>query len=66
MSIRTRLPEIKPTMLSICDGTACVGFVLARGCDGFEAYNRDGRTIGKFKTQKEAVRTIPRKAERVR
>jgi hypothetical protein len=60
MSIRSRLPEIKPTMLSVTDGTTCIGFVLSRGRDGFEAFNRNGKTIGKFKTQQDAMRAIPR------
>jgi hypothetical protein len=60
MSIRSRLPEIKPTMLTVTDGTATIGFVLARGRDGFEAFNRNGRSLGKFETQQEAMRAIPR------
>jgi hypothetical protein len=60
MAIRTRLPEIKPTMLSVTDGATCVGFVLSRGRDGFESFNRDGKSVGKFRTQQEAMRAIPR------
>jgi hypothetical protein len=63
MPIRTRAPEIKPTMLSVTDGTSCVGFVLNRGRDGYEAFNRDGKSIGKFQSQQEAVRAIPRRAK---
>jgi hypothetical protein len=63
VSIRNRTPEIKPTMLSVTDGTSCVGFVLNRGRDGYEAFNRDGKPIGKFQSQQEAVRAIPRRAE---
>jgi hypothetical protein len=64
MAIRSRLPEIKPTMLSVTDGATCVGFVLSRGRDGFESFDRNGKTIGKFKTQKEAMRAIPTEAAR--
>jgi hypothetical protein len=65
VAIRNRLPEIKSPMLSVTDGAHCVGFVLNRGPGGFEAFNRDGKPIGKFKTQQEAVRAIPRRtAER--
>ena len=51
-------------MLSVYDGQQCQGFVLARGKDGFEAFNFNGRSIGKFKTQQEATRAIPRRAEK--
>ena len=61
--VRSRLPQVTPTMLSVTDGTSCVGFVLNRGRDGFEAFNRNGRSVGKFKTQKEAVRAVPRASE---
>jgi hypothetical protein len=54
MSIRTRLPEIKPSMMSVPDGTITAGFLLRRA-DGFEAFDRVGRSIGKFKTQQEAA-----------
>ncbi len=66
MAIRTRLPEIKTSMLSVTDGTSCVGFVINRGRDGFEAFNRDGKPIGKFKDQQEAVRAIPKIEEMAR
>ncbi len=66
MSIRTRAPEIKPNMLSVTDGTSCVGFVLNRGRDGYEAFNRNGKPIGKFKSQQQAMRAIPRIEEAAR
>ena len=66
MAIRTRLPEIKPTMLSVTDGATCVGFVLSRGRDGFESFNRDGKSVGKFRTQQEATRAIPGRIEEAR
>jgi hypothetical protein len=50
-------------MLTVTDGTTCVGFVLSRGRDGFEAFDRDGKTLGKFKSQMEATRAIPRTEE---
>jgi hypothetical protein len=59
--IRTRLPEIKPTMLSVTNGATCIGFVLSRGRDGFEAFDRDGKSRGKFKSQKEAMGVISRR-----
>jgi hypothetical protein len=61
LPIRNRTPESKPAMLSVYDGQQCQGFVLARGKDGFEAFNFNGQSIGKFKTQQEATRAIPRR-----
>jgi hypothetical protein len=62
MAIRIRSPEIKPVLLSVTDGTTTVGFVLRRA-DGYEAFNRAGRSIGKFNSQQEATRAIPRRAK---
>jgi hypothetical protein len=66
MSIRTRSPEFKPSMMSVTDGTTTVGFILSRGPRGFEAFNRDGKSIGTFPNQQEAVRSIPRRAKDTR
>jgi hypothetical protein len=63
MSIRNRTPEFKPSMLSVYDGQQCQGFVLNRGRDGFEAFSFNGQSIGKFKSQQEATRAIPRRAK---
>jgi hypothetical protein len=63
MSIRTRTPEFKPSMLSVYDGQQCQGFVLNRGRDGFEAFNFNGKSIGKFQSQQEATRAIPRRTK---
>jgi hypothetical protein len=60
-SVRTRAPEAKSPLLSVCDGQTCCGFVLSRGRDGFESFNWAGKSIGKFPTQQEAVRAIPRR-----
>jgi hypothetical protein len=43
-------------LISIYDGRACVGFVLARGPRGFEAFGSDAETsLGTFKTQAQAI-----------
>lgn len=59
MAIRNRLPEIKSPMLSVTDGAECAGFVLSRGPKGFEAFDRDGKTLGTFAGQRAAVLAIP-------
>jgi hypothetical protein len=62
MTVRSRLPKTEAVMLSVSDGTTTVGFVLRRA-DGFEAFNRAGKSIGKFQSQQEATRAIPRRAK---
>lgn len=59
MAIRNRLPEIKPSMLSVSDGQETVGFVLSRGPRGFESFDFNGKSLGMFPTQRDAVRSIP-------
>jgi hypothetical protein len=46
------------SVVSVYDGRECVGFVLARGKTGFEAFNRNERSIGIFKTQREAAAAL--------
>jgi hypothetical protein len=45
-------------LLSIYDGQELVGFVLARGRRGYEAFNAGERSLGMFKTQNGAVNKI--------
>jgi len=53
-----------PSVVSVYDGRECVGFVFARGKTGYEAFNRDERSVGVFKTQREAVGAIPDNEEK--
>jgi hypothetical protein len=45
-------------LVSVCDGRECVGFILARGKTGYEAFDRDQRSVGTFKTQHEAAAAL--------
>ena len=45
-------------MLSIYDGRQCVGFVLARGRRGYEAFTAGERSLGMFETQDGAINKI--------
>ena len=45
-------------MMGVYDGRECVGFILARGKTGFEAFDRDQRSVGTFKTQHEAAAAL--------
>jgi hypothetical protein len=54
-------PVIAP-IIPLFSGRVCVGFILARGKDGFEAVTADERSLGVFPTQHEAAATIMRGA----
>jgi hypothetical protein len=43
----------------VCDGRQCLGHILFRGKLGFEAFDRDDKSVGIFKTQAEAARALP-------
>ena len=47
-----------PAMVSIYDGQQCVGFVLARGRQGFEAYDAGERSLGVFATATDAANAL--------
>jgi hypothetical protein len=47
-------------ILSVFSGQTCVGFVLTRGRAGFEAFDRDERTIGMFDSVRAAADAITR------
>ena len=49
-------------MQYIYDGRQCLGFILARGPAGFEAFTADDRvSLGLFKTQRAAADAISAK-----
>jgi hypothetical protein len=45
-------------MLSIYDGQQCIGFVLARGPAGVEAFDAASESLGCFKTEDEAATAV--------
>jgi hypothetical protein len=45
-------------LLSIYDGQRCVGFVFARGKQGFEAFTAEQQSLGTFATQREAATAV--------
>jgi hypothetical protein len=50
-------------MVSVYDGRACLGFILARGHAGFEAFTADDQSLGLFKTQAQAANALTDAAE---
>ena len=53
-----RTAERGGAMASVYDGRSCVGFVLARGRAGFEAFDAGERSLGVFETQHGAINKI--------
>jgi hypothetical protein len=47
-----------PTLLSLYDGTRCLGHLLSRGRLGWEAFNADDQSVGIFTTQTEAASAL--------
>jgi hypothetical protein len=45
-------------LVSVYDGTTCLGHVLGRGKTGFEAFTADDKSVGVFKTQREAAAAL--------
>jgi hypothetical protein len=50
---------------SVYSDRTCCGFVIARGREGFEAYDRDERSIGFFPTNVAAADAVLRSAQDV-
>jgi hypothetical protein len=50
-------------MLSGYAGRELVGFILARGKTGFEAFTADQKSLGIFPTQREVAAALPDTAE---
>jgi hypothetical protein len=50
----------------IYDGRACLGFVLSRGRAGFEAFDRDQRSLGLYPTAPAAANAVFAAAENER
>jgi hypothetical protein len=51
-------PAATATMLTVNDGPRCVGFVLNRYRDGFEAFDRHDKSIGVFTSASAAAAAV--------
>jgi hypothetical protein len=51
------------TMVSVYEGTNCLGHVLRKPKVGFEAYDRDDKLIGVYPTAPEAANAVTAAAE---
>jgi hypothetical protein len=45
-------------LLSVYDGRQCIGFVLSRGRQGFEAVRADDQSLGIFPDKRAAVERL--------
>jgi hypothetical protein len=50
------------TMLSIYDGQTCIGFVIERGKQGVELFDREQKSLGLFRTQSDDNAAISERA----
>ena len=46
--------------VSVYSGQSCLGHIISRGRDGFEAFDPDDKPIGIFATQREAAAALAR------
>jgi hypothetical protein len=46
------------TPISVYDGRACLGFILARGRAGFEAFDREERSLGLYPAAPAAANAV--------
>lgn len=46
-----------PALVSVYDGRECIGFVITRR-HGFEAFDADERSLGKFPTMQDAANAV--------
>jgi hypothetical protein len=54
------MSDSKPaaSLAYVYDGQQCLGHVLARGKTGFEAFNRNDKSVGLFPTQRQAANAL--------
>jgi hypothetical protein len=50
-------------LVSIYDGRQTVGFIFARGCRGYEAFDADEHSLGVFLDQRDALDAITEAAD---
>ena len=48
-----------PSLLSVYDGTACLGHLLNRGPRGWESFDANDKSFGTFPTMQEARDALP-------
>jgi hypothetical protein len=56
-TINRKRPVAGP-LVSVYDGQQCLGHVLGRGPKGFEAFDRDDKSLRIFETQRQAANAL--------
>jgi hypothetical protein len=51
-------PSTTAPLVSVYDGQQCLGHVLARGKAGYEAFDRDDKSLGFSETQRQAANAL--------
>jgi hypothetical protein len=51
-------PDVIMQALAVFDGQRCLGHILSRGRQGYEAFDRDDRSLGIFPNQQTAADAI--------
>jgi hypothetical protein len=54
------------SMMIVCDGNRCLGFILNCGRDGFEAFDPAENSLGLFAETSEAAQAIATNAARIK
>jgi hypothetical protein len=44
--------------VSVYDGRECIGHIFSRGPQGFQAYDKDDKSLGFFKSQEAAAHAL--------
>jgi hypothetical protein len=57
-SVKPKSASVKPRLLSLYDGTRCLGHLISRGPAGWEAYDVADRSIGTFPDQDAAADAV--------
>jgi hypothetical protein len=53
---------IRSAMVTVIDRNRCIGFLLARGPAGVEAFGRDEHSLGLFPDERAAIAAVWRQA----
>jgi hypothetical protein len=51
-------PRFESPLLSIYDGQTCIGFILNRGQQGWEAFDAGDASLGLYPSQRDATNAI--------
>jgi hypothetical protein len=53
-----KAPGVNSSWASVYDGRECIGHILSRGPEGYEAYDRDDKSLGFFKSRETAAHAL--------